>query len=70
MTKLSPITPLVRETASKERGVPLVIELHSSFMAVRQKGHQAAFSIDYQTVYQAAAKLAYRREVEERTARK
>jgi len=38
VTKVNPLSPTIRETASLYKGRPIIVELHSSFLLFRVKG--------------------------------
>ena len=64
MTQIKSDSVLRRETATLYRGRPLLVELHPGFMLVREKGRrEGGYSIDYRAVYEAAAKIHARQEV-------
>ena len=52
--------PVTRATLSRYRGRDLVITLHPTYLAVRLKGKRSGFVLDYQAIYECAAKLAAR----------
>lgn len=52
--------PLTRRALSSYRGRQLVVTLHPTWLAIRQSGRRSAFQIDYQAVYECAAKLKAR----------
>ena len=58
--------PVTRATLSAYRGRPLVITLHPTYLAVRIKGKRSGFVLDYQAVYECAAKLAARERLAEK----
>lgn len=47
MTKLTPKTIVVRETAVLDRGRPIVVELHPSHLVLRLKGLRDAHFLAY-----------------------
>lgn len=63
MTKLNSSRPVVRETAVCYRGRrPLVVELWPGFLVIRSKGKKSdTYTIDYQAIYETAAKIEARR---------
>ncbi len=63
MTKLTTSRPVVRETAVSLRGRhPLVVELWPGFLVIRTKGRKSdTYTIDYQAIYETAAKIEARR---------
>jgi hypothetical protein len=52
MMKLTPGrrgVPTTRETEAKERGDPLVVDLHPRYLTVRVKGHPTqSYNLDYE----------------------
>lgn len=58
--------PLLRETATVERGRPLLIELHPGFLVLRPKGTRQRWFISYETIFWTTVKAT----VEERRAEK
>lgn len=62
MTKLRSNAPVIRETAViRRRQRPLVVELWPGFLVIRSKGLKSdTYAIDYNTVYEAAAKMEAR----------
>lgn len=48
--------PVTRATLSKYRGRPLVVTLHPTFVTIRQKGRRHSMNLDYQAIYDCAAK--------------
>ena len=58
--------PILRETAVRERGRPLLVELHAGFMALRLKGTRQRWPISYESVFWSAVKLAAEKQREER----
>lgn len=52
--------PVTRATYSNYRGRALVVTLHPTYLAVRLKGKRHGYVLDYQAVYECAAKLAAR----------
>lgn len=47
-----------RETLSLYRSIPLVIELHSTWLAIRQKGHRTRYQVTYDQIWTLGAKNA------------
>ena len=58
--------PIVRETAARERGRPLLVELHPGFLAFRLKGTRQRWPISYESVFWSAVKLAAEKQREDR----
>ena len=61
VTRIPPGHPVIRETAAQERRRPLVVALHPRHLEIRPKGLRAAFAVDYETIYDLARKLVWRR---------
>ena len=62
MTKLTAGKSVIRETASQERGDPLIVELHPRYLQIRVKGKRGeALNIEYDVLLAFARKLAWRR---------
>jgi hypothetical protein len=59
---------ITRETDCLERGVPIVIEVHSRELVLRLKGERTRYSISYAGMYWAAARAAAERERMEKAA--
>ena len=70
MTKLTPDTIVVRETAASERGRPIVIELHPTHLALRLKGLRDAHFIAYDALLWRAMKNSAERMRSELLARR
>lgn len=51
------IKPVRRETLSTHRGKPLVVELRSTYLTVRQKGKRRRYTVTYDAIYSLGAKL-------------
>lgn len=62
--------PVTRATYSSYRGRPLVVTLHPTWLSIRQKGRRHGFVLDYQAVFDCAAKLAARAAMAEKKARR
>jgi len=60
MTIVQAGKPLVRETSTKYRGHPLIIEVHAGYILYREKGKQSGFIIDHAAAYETAQKIAFR----------
>jgi len=58
--------PIVRETAARERGRPLLVELHPGFLALRLKGTRQRWPISHEAVFWSAVKLAAEKQREGR----
>lgn len=52
--------PVTRRALSSYRGRQLVVTLHPTWLAIRQAGRRSGYVIDYQAVYECAAKLKAR----------
>ena len=70
MTILKPNQPLKRETATVYRGRTLLVELHPSYISLREKGRRRSIVVDYRACLDLGFKLLARAEREERAARK
>ncbi|HJT71304.1 MAG TPA: hypothetical protein VJ731_13985 [Terriglobales bacterium] len=70
MTKLTPKTIVVRETAVLDRGRPIVVELHPSHLAVRLKGLRDTHFLAYDALLWRVMKNSAERAWSERLARK
>ena len=51
MTLLRYDAPVTRETATCYRGRPLIVELHSCFLMLREKGRHQSVTLDYSAAY-------------------
>jgi hypothetical protein len=60
MLQLKAGSPLVRETAARYRGRPLVVELHPGFIALHPKGMREKVTVDYATALEVGYKLLAR----------
>ena len=70
MTILKPNQPLKRETATVYRGRTLCIELHPSYLTLRERGRRHSVTVDYRACLDLRFKLLARAEREERAARR
>lgn len=70
MTRISPSSPVRRETAAEYRGRTLVIELHPGYLTVGEKRKKTRVSVDYRTVYELGWKLVARAEAAQRKEKK
>jgi hypothetical protein len=70
MTALKPNQPLKRETATVYRGRTLLVELHPSFISLREKGRRRSIIVDYRAVLDLGFKLLARAAREERAAKR
>ena len=61
MTKLVAGKAITRETCALERGAPLVVRLHLSWVEIWVKGTRQHFPVDYETVLALARKRAFER---------
>jgi hypothetical protein len=66
MTVLHETNPVTRETCCYYRRRALVVKLKPLYLEIRQKGLRSVETIDYETVYETAAKLRWRREQAEK----
>lgn len=57
-----------RETLSYVKARAIILELHPTHLVLRLKGKRFRYSIDYRGIFESAAKLEARRQVEERKA--
>jgi hypothetical protein len=48
--------PVIRETAARERGRVIIIELHAGYMVLRLKGLRQRHSLAYDALYWRAQK--------------
>jgi len=62
--------PVKRETRATVKGRPLIITLYPSWLEVREKGRRWRYTIDYQCLYQVAAKLFAAEKQREKAAKK
>ena len=62
--------PVTRRSCSSYRGRKLVITLHPTWLSIRQAGRRVGYVIDYQVVYDCAAKLKAREDRAEKLAKK
>jgi hypothetical protein len=66
--------PVRRETRSLYRAVPLVIELRSTWLVIRQKGHRQRYTVTYDQLWtigaQNEAARVHRERAEKAKARK
>lgn len=51
--------PVTRESKAVYRGIPLVVELHGTFLRLRQKRKRAYVDIEYTVCLEAAYRLQY-----------
>ena len=70
MTKLTPKTIIIRETAVSDRGRPIVVELHPSHLVLRLKGLREAHFLAYDALLWRAIKNSVERMRSERMARR
>lgn len=57
-TKLTHDKPVARETAAEYRGKPLLVELHSGYLTIRQKRGQDSYMVAYGDLYEYAQRVA------------
>ena len=62
--------PVTRKTLTRYRGRQLVLTLHPTFLTVRELGKRSGYTLDYQAVYDCAAKLAARDRLAEKKGKK
>lgn len=60
MTTIKSDRILRRETATKVRQRPIIVELHPSFIQIYEKGKRVRFSAPYDVVYDLARRVASR----------
>ena len=60
MTRLNPTTALRRQTDVKEKGDPLVVELHPLYLRMRTKGSRTAYNLPWGAAFDCARKIAAR----------
>jgi hypothetical protein len=60
----------MRESATVYRGIPLVVELHPSFLRLRQKRKRQYIDIEYAVCLEAAYRLQYLQAQREKKAEK
>lgn len=60
MTMIRTDAPVRRETAARYRGRPLIVECHSGYVTLREKGRRRAVSVDWLAVYDLGWKMAAR----------
>lgn len=70
MTKLTPKTIVVRETAVLDRGRPIVVELHPSHLVLRLKGLRDVHFLAYDALLWRIMKNSAERLRSERMARR
>ena len=70
MTAIAPDRPTRRETSATYRSRPLMVELHPSYLAIRQKGRRDVLTVDYICLFEFAHKLRWREQQAERKAAK
>jgi len=70
MTRISPASPVRRETDAHYKGKPLVVELHPGFIVMGEKRKKHRVTIDYATVYETAWKIMARAEAAQRKTQK
>ena len=58
MTKAT--KPVKRETFTTYRGRPLVVEIHATYITLRQKGTRRTVTLDYRTALETGYKLIAR----------
>lgn len=58
--------PVRRETAVIYRGRPLIAELHSGFILLREKGRRVGVSVDLRSVYELGWKQLAKAQREEK----
>lgn len=69
-TKLEQHKSVKRESTAYYRGRPLIVELHPTFLRMRQKGKRSFTDIDYVVALEAAFKIEFREKERERKAAK
>ena len=62
MTAIKPAAPLRRETGAVVRGRPLILELHPSYLLLREKGRRHSVAVTYQAIRDLGYKLVAREE--------
>lgn len=70
MTTIKPNTNLTRETNTLYRHRPLVVELHPTFLRMREKGRRFTVDVDYRAVYDLGFKILDRQKRAEKAAQK
>src|SRR6476660_1873146 len=70
MTELKPNNPIRRETATYYRGRPLVVELPTGFLELREKGRRFSISVDYRAILDLGFKLKVMADREEKRQRR
>jgi hypothetical protein len=60
MTKIKIGRPLIRETATIDRGRPLVVGLHPTFLAIWAKETREEYRVSWAAIYDLARKLQAR----------
>lgn len=64
------VKPVRRETLSTHRGRPLVVELRSTYLTVRQKGRRLRYTATYDQVWNIGARNAAEAARQERLAKR
>ena len=62
--------PVRRESATYYRGRPLIVEIHPSYVVLREKGRRQGVTVDYRAVLDLGYKLMARAAAAEKHARK
>jgi hypothetical protein len=71
MTKLADRRTRLRfETSSEVRRRPLVVEVRPRYLIIKLKGLRRTLTLDWETIYDCAAKMEARRVLAEKTASK
>jgi hypothetical protein len=60
MTTLKPAAPLRRETGTRVRGRALVVELHTTYMMLREKRRRHGVAVEYRAILDLGYKLLAR----------
>ena len=68
MTKTT--KPIIRETLTEFQARPLVLELHATWLVIRQKGRRYRYVVTYDQIWKKGAENALRAAREERAARR
>ena len=63
-------TRIRRETPARYRGVPLVIEIRSHTIAIREKGRRTAYEVSYDQIFTLGARNAANARAAEKRARR
>ena len=60
MTRISPSSPVKRETDVYYRGKTLVVELHPTFIVLKEKKKRVRVTVSYPAIYELGWKLLAR----------